>query len=434
MPPNDDQGELRKWDEESMRSLFASSDEVTRSLLSHLSRPENAEGVRQQRVAHDLELQRYIRKVVKNLRRRARGEYGRVPPVKMRTKAGRDRRDPLLVMLEDVAALVRVAERDVGSRPSPTRTEPDVSEPDEIEPEAEGRGEIRTVTTDTLEVGNGSRTGAIHVYEAGTRAGLHPLRTIGSLWRRRKLMFALARSQITARSNHTVLGRVWIFLEPLMFAAMYVLLVGILRGGDVSGGRLQRLVGSLFLFAFTRSSMQQGAVSVRGNQALLMNSSVPRALLPTSAVVQAFLELVPSLVLYAVIHVSTGLPVTVTLLAFPGLVAVQALFSLGLAMFVATLTVYVPDVQLTLRYLVRIWMYSTPVLWTVNDLRGNLDAVLDVVKWNPLFHLFAAYHRVWEGQWPTAWQWTAASAWAIGLLVLGFVSFASKERELAIRV
>lgn len=432
MPPNDDQGELRKWDEESMRSLFASSDEVTRSLLSHLSRPENAEGVRQQRVAHDLELQRYIRKVVKNLRRRARGEYGRVPPVNMRTKAGYDRRDPLLVMRKDVAALVRVAERDIGgNRASPTRAEPD---PGEIEPEADGPGEIRTVTTDTLEDANGSRTGAMHVYVAGARAGLHPLRTIGSLWRRRKLMFALARSQITARSNHTVLGRVWIFLEPLMFAAMYVLLVGILRGGDVSGGRIQRLVGSLFLFGFTRSSVQQGAVSVRGNQALLMNSSVPRTLLPTSAVVQAFLELVPSLVLYAVIHVSTGLPVTVTLLAFPGLVAVQALFCLGLAMFVATLTVYVPDVQLTLRYLVRIWMYSTPVLWAVNDLRGNLEAVLDIVKWNPLFHLFAAYHRVWEGQWPTAWQWTAASAWAAGLLVLGFVSFASKERELAIRV
>lgn len=425
MPPNDEQGGLRDWDEESMRRLFASSDEVTRSLLSHLALPENAQGVRQQRVARELELQRYIRKVVKDIRRRARGEYGRVPPVKAKTRGGRDRRDPLLVMREDVAALVRDAERDAHGRQPPPRGEPVGSE----------SGEVRTVTTTgTLQGRDGSRPGAIHVYEAGARAGIHPLRSIRALWRRRQLMFALARSEIRARSNHTLLGRVWVFLEPLMFAAMYVLLVGILRGGDVGGGRLQRLVGSLFLFAFTRSSMQQGAVAVRGNQALLMNSSVPRTLLPTAGVVQAFFELLPSLVLYAVIHVATGLPVTVTLLAFPGLLAIQALFCLGLAMFIATLTVYVPDVKLTLRYLVRIWMYSTPVLWTVNDLRGNLEAVLGVIKWNPLFHLFAAYHRVWAGQWPTAWQWVAASAWATGLLVLGYVSFASKERELAIRV
>lgn len=108
---------LRDWDAESMRELFAESDEITRAVLSYVAQPEHTGGVRKQQVAKGLELQGYLGKVLGDLRQRCKKEYGRVPPVaptRGEPAGGSGQRPvPLLVMEEDVAELVRSAEQAV---------------------------------------------------------------------------------------------------------------------------------------------------------------------------------------------------------------------------------------------------------------------------------------------------------------------------------
>lgn len=108
---------LRSWDPESMRDLFSESDELTRSVLSFLAQPGNTGGVRPPQVAQALELQgRNLSTLLKTLKARAEEEYGRASPVRNRKvsvgEAG-SRRIRFLVMDEEVAELVREAERAV---------------------------------------------------------------------------------------------------------------------------------------------------------------------------------------------------------------------------------------------------------------------------------------------------------------------------------
>lgn len=278
------------------------------------------------------------------------------------------------------------------------------------------------------------RSGMVRVYEPGGRAALSPLVYLKALWGRRKLILALARSELKAQHFYSVLGQLWLVLEPLMLASVYIVLIGIVTGGSTEAGRIQMIVSGMILFYFTRHAVQKGAMSVVGNQGLLLNSSFPRALLPITTSVEALLQLLPGLLVYAVIHVVTGQPVGLGLLAFPGLLLVHAMFNFGFAMFIATLTVYLRDIEALLRYLLRFWLYATPVLYPITDLRGNLESLLVVLKWNPLFYLFGAYQRVLDGLFPTAWQVVASSLWAIGALVAGFFVLMSKERAIAIRI
>ncbi len=104
------------WDEESMRGFFAASDELSRAVLSYMAQPDHSGSVRRDQVARSLELQGYLPKVIKSLKSRATDEFGRVPPIRAEkgTAAGPGRGGgSLLVMDEDVAELVRAAERDV---------------------------------------------------------------------------------------------------------------------------------------------------------------------------------------------------------------------------------------------------------------------------------------------------------------------------------
>lgn len=288
--------------------------------------------------------------------------------------------------------------------------------------------------TDTVDTDVVPREETVHVYEPGGRAALPPLKYLKALWGRRRLILALARSELRAAHFYSVLGQLWLVLEPLMLASVYVVLIGIISGRATSGGRIQLIISGMILFHFTRLTAGKGAGSVVSNQGLLLNSSFPRAVLPVATTLEAFLGLLPGLLVYAAIHVGTGEPVTPALVAFPGLLGLHVLFNFGLSMLIATLTVYFRDIQAMLRYLLRFWLYGTPVLYPVTDLRGNLEAALAVLKWNPLFYLFDAYQRVFDGSFPTAWHWIASSAWAVGVLLVGFVVFMSKERAIATRI
>lgn len=287
---------------------------------------------------------------------------------------------------------------------------------------------------ETVDAGAVPREETVCVYEPGGRATLPPLKYLKALWERRRLVVALARSELRAQHFHSVFGQLWLVIEPLLLASVYVVLIGIISGGATGGGRVQMIVSGMILFHFTRLAAQKGAGSVVSNQGLLLNSSFPRAVLPVATTLEAFFGLLPGLAVYAVIHVGTGEPIGEGLLALPGLLALHAMFNFGMAMLVGTLTVYFRDIQAALRYLLRFWLYATPVLYAVTDIRGNLEAALAVLKWNPLWYLFDGYQRVFDGGFPTPWHWIATSAWAVGTLVVGFVIFMSKERAIATRI
>jgi teichoic acid transport system permease protein len=83
-------------------------------------------------------------------------------------------------------------------------------------------------------------------------------------------------------------------------------------------------------------------------------------------------------------------------------------------------------------YLLRVWLYGSPVLYYADEMPEQYRFLLDV---NPLGQLLAAWSRVLdEGLAPTSHQLLVASAWAFGFLVVGFVYFVSREREFAVRL
>jgi teichoic acid transport system permease protein len=101
-------------------------------------------------------------------------------------------------------------------------------------------------------------------------------------------------------------------------------------------------------------------------------------------------------------------------------------------MIVAALQVYFRDLKSFMPYLLRVWMYSSPVLYYADEMPDQYRFLLDI---NPLGQLLAAWSLVLnQGGVPTTHQLWIASAWAFGFLLVGFVFFVSREREFAVRL
>jgi ABC-type polysaccharide/polyol phosphate export permease len=237
------------------------------------------------------------------------------------------------------------------------------------------------------------------------------------------------------RAQHldTNFGRAWLLLNPLLLAGVYFVLVDIIRRGHAKPHYLQHLVLEIFAYYFVSGAIRAGARTVVGGGKLVLNTAFPRLLLPVSSVLEHFLRFLPTLVIYAIIHVASGLPIGPHLLLVIPLVVLLTAIAAGLSMFVSALQVYFRDLTQFLPYILRLWLYLSPVLWTVDliDKKG-----LHFLVWvNPIgAPLVALSDLVIYGYVPAASLFAASVAWAGFLLLVGSVFFMSRERDFAVRL
>jgi ABC-type polysaccharide/polyol phosphate export permease len=276
-------------------------------------------------------------------------------------------------------------------------------------------------------------TRSAKVYEP-TASGLPRLRPyLAELSERKPFIWHLARTDMKSKHYETVLGQLWIVLDPLLMAAVYYLFRSVVKSGSPQSRNavFSHLLWGVFFFYYTSNALMGGARSITAGRALILNASFPRAALPLTEVLKAALDFAPTLAVYMVLHAVLGRPFTFALLALPVLLALQTVLNIGLALLFAPIMVFFRDVRGLLPYLTRIWLYVTPALYAIAEIP---PALRQYMKWNPLYPFFGAYEQIFVGRWPSAGYVLAATAWALLFFGVGAIAFLSKERDFAIRL
>jgi ABC-type polysaccharide/polyol phosphate export permease len=274
--------------------------------------------------------------------------------------------------------------------------------------------------------------GEVHVYEPH-RIGLPPIGAyLKQLWRRREFALELARTNLRAAHYNTALGQLWLILNPLLLGLVYFALVEIIGRGNRGMDFLAHLLLALFAFRLVSTSIRQGARSVVGGGRLILNTAFPRTLLPLSSVLTAFMLFLPTLIVYAVVHGVAELPVTPEILWAVPIVAMLVIFAAGMSMLVAAVQVYFRDLSNFLPYALRIWLYSSPILYYAAQVPEKFKPVLLV---NPMYPLLTSLgDAVNFGREPRPALLLAGLGWAVGAFVAGGLFFISREREFAVRL
>jgi len=271
-----------------------------------------------------------------------------------------------------------------------------------------------------------------HIYEPHL-VGLPPLLPyLREAWRRRSFAVELSRTKLRAQHFNTIFGQLWLVLNPLLLAGVYFVLVDILRGGSNPPGFFAHLVAGIFAYHLISDAARDGTRSVVSGGRLILNTAFPRVLLPLASVVSATKRFLPTLVIYVPVHLASGRHVGPELLWVIPLLALLIVLASGLAMIVGAVQVYFRDLKNLMPYLLRVWLFASPVLYFAEEMPAKYRFLLNV---NPLGQLLAAWSDAINlGRTPSATSLLVATAWAAGLLVVGFVFFISREREFAVRL
>ena len=270
------------------------------------------------------------------------------------------------------------------------------------------------------------------------KAGLPPIGPyLRELWARREFAIQTSKAGMRAANTRTFFGTAWLVINPLLLAFVYYLLIIVLSGQAGRGfdaTRFAHLTGGLFVYYFFQGAVMSGANSVIGAGRVILNTAMPRLLLPVAAVRTAFFRFLPTLPVYLVFHVVAGNPWTwATVVVAPLFLLFLTMFAMGLAALFAALQVYFRDTASFLPYVTRIWLYSSPVLWTIDQL-GH-EGLRRIAALNPLYSIIGGYGEALQAGMVPSWDiWALALGWSLAALLFGCSFFVSRERDFAVRI
>ncbi|MCF3124828.1 ABC transporter permease [Streptomyces arenae] len=258
---------------------------------------------------------------------------------------------------------------------------------------------------------------------------------VRQLWQRRHFITAFATAKLTAQYSQAKLGQVWQVMTPLLNAAVYYFIFGVLMNTkrDVED-YVPFLVTGVFIFTFTQQSVMAGTRAISGSLGLVRALHFPRASLPISYCLQQLQQLLFSMCALVVILLCFGVPPTASwLLAVPVLV-LQFTFNTGLALVMARLGSRTPDIAQLMPFVLRTWMYVSGVMWSIDAVLKDQNlphAVTVLLECNPAavyidLMRFALIDSFRHDQLPHhVWAW--ALGWAVLAGVGGFIYFWKAE-------
>ena len=268
-----------------------------------------------------------------------------------------------------------------------------------------------------------------HLTELGRR--MPPGAYLRAIWNRREFAWAVPFNDLRAQNMDTVLGNLWHLLNPLMLVAVYWMVFDLILNVDDRGlpgiPYVAFLSVGIFLFQYTQKSAIQGAKSIVANVGLIRSMQFPRAILPLSAVIKETVALMPALVMMLVVVLLSGIaPNPLWPLLVP-LVAVQALFNLGAAFYVARMTDHFRDLQNVLPYVFRLLFYLSGVIFPATHFVPQEYLIFFDV--NPLYSFVTvARDVILEGVFDPL-RWLSVLAWTAAMLTTGFFYFRANEHR-----
>ena len=260
-----------------------------------------------------------------------------------------------------------------------------------------------------------------------------------SLWtivRYRPLIQTLVVRELKARYRGSVLGFFWSFANPLLLLLVYTFVFSVVLRGfrpvDIEPYALFLFCG-LLPWTWFSSALTESANALLANGNLIKKVLFPAEVLPIVAVLSHMVHFFLALpILAAALIFYRTTPGFVELLWLPVVVAVQFVFTLGLALILAALTVHFRDLKDLLANLLTLWFFGTPIIYPMSlvaergpSLMGLPPLGKVLMDLNPFAHLAISYQEVLFYDGPFGhWKWLLAlGVVSVGLFLLGFGLF-----------
>ena len=252
------------------------------------------------------------------------------------------------------------------------------------------------------------------------------------LWEYKGLFIFLVRRDIMLRFQQTVIGFLWIVLQPLIQMVIFYILLGVWV--KVPTGPIPYhlfFLSAFVVWQFFSQVVTYSTNSLVGNIGIIIKSYFPRLALPLASVASLLVDFgISILVLLVFLLIDGNFPITLRYLLLPVLLIITTIFSSGVGLLFGALIVVFRDMRNLMNFILMIWMYLTPIIYPMSIVPEQYRIFLYL---NPLTGLVEAFQWVFlhQGDLPKASYLLISFVVALLIWFSGAIAFRAMENKVA---
>ncbi len=253
------------------------------------------------------------------------------------------------------------------------------------------------------------------------------------IWKYRDLIILFVKRDLTTNYKQTVLGPLWIIINPLLSTTVFTVIFGVIAGIPTDGTPqfLFYMSGNI-LWNFFSSCLNRASGTFLGNARLFGKVYFPRLVMPISAILYNLINFLLQTAVYVILVIVYSLiganvhPNLLIILA-PFLVLQTALLSTGMGLIISSITTKYRDLNVLVSFGVSLLMYITPVVYPISRVPENFRWLMLL---NPVAPIVETYRCAFLGSGSFEWQFLLISlAVTLALLFWGVIVFNKVEKN-----
>ena len=184
------------------------------------------------------------------------------------------------------------------------------------------------------------------------------------LWEYRELLYFLTWRDIKVRYKQTALGAAWAIIPPFFTMVVFSQIFGRLAKIPSDGVPYPIFsYAGLLPWLFFEHALVQSSNSLVGSANLIRKIYFPRLAVPIATVLAGVVDFVLAFLVLLGMMVYYSIAPTINVLWLPLLLLLALVTSLGVGLWLSAINVQYRDVRHALPFLIRFWLFATPVIY-----------------------------------------------------------------------
>ena len=202
----------------------------------------------------------------------------------------------------------------------------------------------------------------------------------------RYLLVELIKRDIKIKYRRSILGIFWSFLNPLlMMVALTIIFSAIFKRGGAENYPVFFLTGKL-AYDFFAGGSTASMGSIKKNAGIIKKVYIPKYMYTLSSVLSNFVTFLLSLIVLFGVMIATHATFTIYILFAVVPIFLLVMFTTGVGLILATVTVFFRDMQHLYGVFVTILMYGSAIFYPVEIVPQNYQFLFTI---NPVYALIS---------------------------------------------
>lgn len=253
------------------------------------------------------------------------------------------------------------------------------------------------------------------------------------VWHYRDLLFLLVKRDFIVFYKQTILGPIWFFVQPILTTIIYVIIFGQVAKLSTDGlPQMAFYLSGITIWSYFSDVLNKTATVFQSNASIFGKVYFPRLIMPLAIVFSGLMKFLVQFTLFVCVvlyftFVKETIHPNIWVLITPILLLLMAAFALGLGIIFSSMTTKYKDLTMLLSFGVQLFMYITPVVYTITSIPSQYKFI---VRFNPLTSIFECFRYGYLGAGhfqPITLLYSAISIF--GLLVVGVLIFNRVEKS-----